>query len=335
MKNNSVYKSIVPLMAVILVIMAFVLCININMASQRPIYVVTKTGETDSQKIEKPSTDGQYSLVASQRPTDAVTKNRGTDSQKIEKPSTDGQYLSQAIYTIQTGSFLNIERAQEEFDSIIQILNKRELEYLRIEKVDKYYSVRLGNFKDYAIADKFLHTHKRHLSAAVILKAYIKDERIVKRYNVNVSEEKKENKINVNYFEAVNERNVVLPLIASFKNELQKSLSIPLNERPLLFGTVIHNDDKLAIIEDRGTKQAGFYRIHDRVMGFIVTGIFEDKVILQKHDGFIEIGLRDSKDKIEFGHYIDEIEFGHDIDEIELRHYIDEIELGHYNGIQS
>jgi hypothetical protein len=158
LKNNWLYISIVPVMTVVSVIMTFVLFINTNMASQRPMHAVTKKVGTDSQKIE------QYN-----------------------KPITDGQYSSQAIYTIQTGSFLNIERAQKEFDSIVQILNKREIEYLRIEKVDKYYSVRLGNFKDYVIAEKFLRTHKIHLSPAVILNAYIKDERIISLHKDSIS----------------------------------------------------------------------------------------------------------------------------------------------------
>jgi hypothetical protein len=160
-KNNWLYVSIIPALAVILVIpvmMTFVLFINTNIASQHPTHVVTKKAETDSQKI------AQYN-----------------------KAITDNQNLSHTINTIQTGSFIAIERAQKQFDSLAQILNKSELDYLRIEKVDKYYSVRVGNFQDYAIAKKFLRTNKHHLSSAVILNAYIKDERIIRLHKDSIS----------------------------------------------------------------------------------------------------------------------------------------------------
>ena len=157
-KNNWLYVSIIPALIVISVMMTFVLFININIASQHPKYDVTKKGETDSQKI------AQYN-----------------------KAITDNQNVSHTIHTIQTGSFIEIERAQKQFDSIVQILNKSELDYLRIEKVDKYYSVRVGNFQDYAIAKKFLRTNKHHLSPAVILNAYIKDERIIRLHKDSIS----------------------------------------------------------------------------------------------------------------------------------------------------
>jgi molecular chaperone DnaK (HSP70) len=77
-------------------------------------------------------------------------------SKAIAKTIADDQYISQIIYTIQTGSFLEFERAQKQFDSILQKLSQRELEYLRIEKVDKYYCVRLAKFEGYTNAKKLL-----------------------------------------------------------------------------------------------------------------------------------------------------------------------------------
>jgi hypothetical protein len=56
-------------------------------------------------------------------------------------------YASQLIHTIQTGSFLHEEDAQKHYDSIMQGSNKKHLDNLRIEKVGKYYSVRIGRKK--------------------------------------------------------------------------------------------------------------------------------------------------------------------------------------------
>ena len=92
----------------------------------------------------------------------------------------DSQYASKTIYTIQTGSFLKLERAQEQYDSMLKILNGKESSFLRIEKIGKYFSVRLGRFTDYYTAEQF--AAKPNLSNAVILKAYIKEERII-RFN--------------------------------------------------------------------------------------------------------------------------------------------------------
>ena len=57
-------------------------------------------------------------------------------------------YASELVYTIQTGSFTHMSEAQQQFDSIIQGSDRKDLDHLRIEKVGEYYSVRIGNFKN-------------------------------------------------------------------------------------------------------------------------------------------------------------------------------------------
>jgi len=86
------------------------------------------------------------------------------------------------FYTIQTGSFLEIQIAQKQFDSIQKGLNNQELGLLRIEKIGKYYSVRIGKFPDYSSASTFLQTNKSELKGAIILKAAISEERIIQLY---------------------------------------------------------------------------------------------------------------------------------------------------------
>jgi L,D-transpeptidase ErfK/SrfK len=86
------------------------------------------------------------------------------------------------IYTIQIGSFIKIKRAQKLFKSIIKGLKGKELDYLRIEKIGEFYSVRLRKFENYTTAKNFLKLNKTQLSAAIILKAYIKYDRVVKLY---------------------------------------------------------------------------------------------------------------------------------------------------------
>jgi hypothetical protein len=65
---------------------------------------------------------------------------------------------------------------------MLQILNGKEFSFLRIEKIGKYYSVRLGRFDNYNNTKKFLQEIKSQLSEAVILKVHIKNERLVRLY---------------------------------------------------------------------------------------------------------------------------------------------------------
>ena len=101
-------------------------------------------------------------------------------------------YSSQLFYTIQTSSFSSVPDAQKQFDSIVNELDKTQLDNLRIEKIGKFYSVRLGKFMDHTSAERFFMTVKPKLPDATVMKAYIKKERIVKLYSgsapVNIKE---------------------------------------------------------------------------------------------------------------------------------------------------
>jgi tetratricopeptide (TPR) repeat protein len=83
---------------------------------------------------------------------------------------------------VQTGSFDSAEAAQKQFDSIVQGLNEKDLDNLRIEKIGEFYSVRLGKFKGYSFAEKLVKKIKPGFSNAFTIEAYIKDERIVRSY---------------------------------------------------------------------------------------------------------------------------------------------------------
>lgn len=67
------------------------------------------------------------------------------------------------------------------------------------------------------------------------------------------------------------------------------------NDIPQLFGTIIMDDKKLAILEDQSTKKSILYKVNDSVSGFIVSQILENKVILKKGGESIEVNLRADK----------------------------------------
>lgn len=91
-------------------------------------------------------------------------------------------YASQLIYTIQTGSFNSAANAEKQFDSIVQKLDNKDLDNLRIEKIGKFYSVRLGQYENYESATKNFQVIKLQLPESILLKAYMKNENIIRLY---------------------------------------------------------------------------------------------------------------------------------------------------------
>jgi hypothetical protein len=76
------------------------------------------------------------------------------------------------IYSVQTSSFVSIATAQNHFKSLIREFNEKDMDYVRIVKIGKYYAVRFGKFDDYAVAKKFLIANQPLLSSAIILDNY-------------------------------------------------------------------------------------------------------------------------------------------------------------------
>ena len=108
--------------------------------------------------------------------------NIDTEDTSNGKLKVDDQYASRLVYTIQIHSRPKIEDAQKQFNFILSSINEKNLNLLRIEKVGKYYTVRLGKFENYETAKKFLQEIKPQLSEAIVLKAHIKNERLIRLY---------------------------------------------------------------------------------------------------------------------------------------------------------
>jgi hypothetical protein len=64
------------------------------------------------------------------------------------------------IYTVQAGSFEDMESALKQYDAILNSLSEEDMDYLRIEKIGPYYTVRIGKFEDHDEAESF---HKKIL----------------------------------------------------------------------------------------------------------------------------------------------------------------------------
>lgn len=120
----------------------------------------------------------------SEHPIVIVTKKTGNNSVEQVKKSNAAndniRYDYKSIYSIQAGSFTELTRAYQQFGFVAKKLNKKELGFLRIEKIGSYYSVRLGKFDDYAAAKRFMRDSAPGISDAIILNVNIEDDRIIK-----------------------------------------------------------------------------------------------------------------------------------------------------------
>jgi RND family efflux transporter MFP subunit len=102
-------------------------------------------------------------------------------------------YSSQLIYTVQTGSFLQADDAQKLFDYGLEKLDERQLAYMRIEKIGRFYSVRLGKFDDHSLAEELRMAIAHAFADTAVIHAYIKDERIITSYSLSPAADKEMN----------------------------------------------------------------------------------------------------------------------------------------------
>ena len=103
-------------------------------------------------------------------------------------------YSSQLFHTLQAGSFFRTADAEKQYNLIVKALPANDLDTLRIEKIGKHYSVRLGKYSDYTSASAFLNANLHLLPGAAVFKAYIKDERIIKSYTGSLTADKENHK---------------------------------------------------------------------------------------------------------------------------------------------
>jgi type II secretory pathway component PulC len=64
---------------------------------------------------------------------------------------------------------------------------------------------------------------------------------------------------------------------------------------PKLFGTMILNDKKTAILADPESQSTKIYGINDSVSGFVISEIMEDKIVFVKDGEKVEVRLREDK----------------------------------------
>ncbi len=100
-----------------------------------------------------------------------------------------GSYAYELVYTVQTGSFSRESVARAQFDLVMNALSSEQADYLRIEKVGELYAVRVGKFAEYAGSERLFRAVEHYIPSSLIMKAYIKDERIKKIHRITMPED--------------------------------------------------------------------------------------------------------------------------------------------------
>lgn len=107
--------------------------------------------------------------------------------------------------------------------------------------------------------------------------------------------EDKRSDIKEAYFEVITENDLFRPSRSAPTTSDAKSTTVESKNPPKLFGTIILEGNKTAILEDPETKTSKIYRINDSLAGYVVSEILEEKVVLLRNGEEIEVKLRDDK----------------------------------------
>lgn len=110
----------------------------------------------------------------------AIIDNKLSASKK-EKDS-NFSAIPEKYYTLHLKNFLNIEDAKKELNELAGKLDKTDRESLRIEKSGKYFSLRIGRFEAYHLANSFLIKLKAAIPYALVLEINKGEERILGKY---------------------------------------------------------------------------------------------------------------------------------------------------------
>jgi type II secretory pathway component PulC len=183
---------------------------------------------------------------------------------------TKEQQASRAtVYTIQTGSFKDSQRAERQFKVIEKSLEVTPLQALRIEKIGRFYAVRVGRFASLAETKRFLKENAVSLEGAMVMKAYFIDERIILIHD-GVKEDRPEGKAGI-------QRDRYLPDIPYAPNYLGLKL----------VGTALVDEpgNNIAIIENLDTGDQEIYKIGDTLNGVLIKRILSRGVIIDQGKG--------------------------------------------------
>ena len=94
-------------------------------------------------------------------------------------------------------------------------------------------------------------------------------------------------------FQVISDMDLFRPSRTPYKEDVkQQEVSKTL---PRLFGTIIRGNEKTAILEDPNTKLTRMYHPNESIAGYVISDIFEEKVVLSSNGEKSEVKLREEK----------------------------------------
>jgi DNA-binding beta-propeller fold protein YncE len=133
-------------------------------------------------------------VLVKEHPQEITEPSAVSDESAAEPFSPSADSFKQAteelpqFYTLQAGSYSIEAGAQKAYQKLAADLEEAQRAYLRIEQIGSYYTVRVGKFEKRSGAEALLGQTGEHLPGAVILQAFIKDERITRIYQHKADE---------------------------------------------------------------------------------------------------------------------------------------------------
>jgi hypothetical protein len=101
--------------------------------------------------------------------------------------------------------------------------------------------------------------------------------------------------VNEGEFNKISDLDLFRPSRSAPAEEAKQSEVSPMKDPPKLFGTIIFDSNRTAILEDPETKTTKAYRLGDMILGYTISDISESKVVLTRDGDDVVVKLRDDK----------------------------------------
>lgn len=109
----------------------------------------------------------------------------------------------------------------------------------------------------------------------------------------SVQDKEEINPLDPTLFQIISNMDLFRPSRSPYREEVAMP-AIP-KIPPRLFGTVILNNQKSAILEDPNTKATRSYHVNEPIGGYVISEILEDRVVLSWNGEKSEVKLREEK----------------------------------------
>ena len=119
---------------------------------------------------------------------------------------------------------------------------------------------------------------------------------VIKQKKVKEAAQKRAPVLNESSYAVITQKDLFKPSRSASEKEVEKTTEkgAP-KDPPKLFGTIIFNNEKTAILQDSESKNTRTYKLNQLISGYTISEIHEDKVVLLKAGEEHVVKLREDK----------------------------------------